>query len=85
MNFRPLRDYSAKARKQHSCDYCFHCIEPGSGYTATVFAWGRFIIVLKFHDRCPVDPREEEEELLKRDDGDIQTENSEGFELPMAA
>jgi len=43
------------------------------------------IIVMKSHDVCPVDPFEEERELMKIIEEWEEREQDEEFELPLAA
>jgi len=80
-----LRSYSYTARISHFCDRCFHCIESGQRYHADVIAMCGHIIVMKSHDVCPVDPFEEERELMKIIEEWEEREQDEEFELPLAA
>ena len=63
---RFLRHYISKARRTHFCDYCMHYIESGERYEAHVFAdkKSRIWVMKQHYDGCPVDPWEEEAEML---------------------
>ena len=81
---RILRDYFRRARICHFCDHCFHYIEQGDRYSATVIAiGGRRLIVMKRHDFCPVDPDEEERGMMEQIDEWEETQQDE--EWPIAA
>jgi hypothetical protein len=67
---RTLRTYARMAHEQHFCDYCCRNIEPGDRYTARVEINNGKFFVSKKHDEppCPVDPFEEEREILREID-----------------
>lgn len=66
---RILRSYRSIAMKDHWCDRCCNCINPGDQYEAVVHATGTGrIIIWKYHV-CPIcewpdDPVDEDEEVV---------------------
>jgi hypothetical protein len=72
---RALRSYRRVAQEIHFCDRCHHDILPGDEYEGHVCVepnysfggHGNWLIVWKYHLRCPVDPDEEERWQLEQD------------------
>lgn len=63
---RHLRSYRRIAQTVHFCDDCHYQIEPGDEYEGSVWITERHgLLVFKRHAICPVDPYEEEAEILE--------------------
>lgn len=74
--YRILRTYARTAHEQHFCDRCCRYIEPGDYYQGTVQLCNGKLMVWKEHEDppCPVDPWEEEREMMEEIDKEIQAE-----------
>lgn len=67
---RILRTYQRVAQREHWCDRCCNCIEPGEYYEGSIQIWGRGrLLVFKVHifPACdyPPDPEEKKEKAEK--------------------
>ena len=61
---RMLRWFESVAHKDHGdCAQCNHRIQAGEGYFAHVLVFKKKLWVVKFHDYCPSDWFEEQEEF----------------------
>lgn len=74
--YRTLRTFTRMAQQQHFCDWCCRYIEGGDRYKGTVQIFNGKLVVWKQHDDppCPVDPWQEEQQILRDIEKEVEKE-----------